>query len=151
MAFFIFADCVLLKCMRLSRNPAVGMRRLSWMRNYLHVTDLTDQFKAEEVSEYLGNVVDHRGDTEQSRRATVILKVPKKEGENQPDTETHEPRDEEEWRAFEILELLQHGHPFRDLSHRLSKHFRLEQYEAPLQCRTASRDRYLPLCTREAF
>lgn len=127
------------------------MRRLSWMRNYLHVTDLTDQFKAEEVSEYLGNVVDHRSDTEQSRRATVILKVPKKEGENQPDTETHEPRDEEEWRAFEILELLQHGHPFRDLSHRLSKHFRLEQYEAPLQCRTASRDRYLPLCTREAF
>lgn len=31
--------------------------------NYLHVTDLTDQFKAEEVSKYLGNVIDHRGDT----------------------------------------------------------------------------------------
>lgn len=71
-------------------------------------------------------MVDDRGDAEQSRCPAVILKVPEEEGEDQSDTEAHEPGDEQEGSAFQILELLQHGHPFRDLSHRLSEHFRLE-------------------------
>lgn len=90
------------------------------------MADLTDQFETEEVGEYLGNMVDDGGDAEESRCSAVILKVPEEEGEDQADTEAHEPGDEQKGSAFEILELLQHGHPFRDLSHRLGEHFRLE-------------------------
>lgn len=68
--------------------------------------------------------------------------MPKEEGKNQPDTESHEPRDEKEGCALEVFELLQYGHPFRDLSRRLSEHFRLEQYEARLKCIIVPRDRH---------
>lgn len=94
---------------------------------YLHVTDLTDQFEAEEVGEYLRDMVDHRSNAEQGGCAAVILQVPEQEGEDQADTETHEPGDEEERGALQIFELLQHGHPFWDLPHRLSEHFCLKR------------------------
>lgn len=43
------------------------------MYTYFDVSHLTDEFKAEKVSEYLGYVVDDRSDAEKRRRSTVIL------------------------------------------------------------------------------
>ena len=94
--------------------------------DYLDVAELTDQLETEEVSKYLGYVIDDGGNAEQGGRATVVLKVPEQKGEDQPNTEAHEPSNEEEGRALEVFKLLQYGHPFRDLSHRLGKHFCLK-------------------------
>lgn len=97
---------------------------------HLDVADLPDELEAEEIREDLGDVVDHGRDAEEGRRAPVILKMPKEESKDQPDAESHEPRDEEERGALEILELLQHRHPLRYLPCRLSKHFCLKRGEA---------------------
>lgn len=102
------------------------------------MADLTDQLETEEVGEYLGNMVDDGGDSEEGRCSTVILKMPEEEGEDQAYAEAHEPRDEEKGSAFEILELLQHGHPFRDLSHRLGEHLGLERKFVKIPSRNGS-------------
>lgn len=62
---------------------------------YLYVSDLSDQFKTEEIREDLGNVIDHGRDAEKRRRAAVILQMPEQESEDQSDAKSHPPRDEE--------------------------------------------------------
>lgn len=67
---------------------------------HLNVSDLPNKLETEEIREDLGNMIDHRRNAEERRRATVILEMPEQESEDQSDTKSHEPRDEEKWRAF---------------------------------------------------
>lgn len=91
------------------------------------MSDLSNKFETEEVREDFGNVIDHRCNTKKSRRATVILKMPEEESENQSDTKSHPPCDEEERGAFDVFELLQYRHPLRYFFCRQSKHFGLKK------------------------
>lgn len=91
------------------------------------MTDLCNQFETEEISEDLGNVIYHGGNAEESGRTAVILKMPEEKSEDESDTEAHPPGDEKEGTTLEIFKLLQDRHPFWNLSHRLSKHFRLRR------------------------
>jgi hypothetical protein len=77
------------------------------------VSNLSNKFETEEIREDFGNVIDYRCNTKKSRRATVILKMPKEESENQSDAKSHPPCDEKERDAFDVFELLQYRHPFR--------------------------------------
>jgi len=90
------------------------------------VSYLPDKLETEKVRKDLGYVIDDGCYAEQGRRTAVILKVPEEEGEDQPDAESHEPRDEEKRGALEVFELLQHRYPFRYFFHRLGKHFSLK-------------------------
>lgn len=80
------------------------------------MTHLTDQLKTEKVGKYLWYVIDDGGNAEEGRCATVILKMPEEESEDQADAEAHKPSYEEERSTLQVLELFQHGHPFWDRS-----------------------------------
>lgn len=48
--------------------------------------------------------------------------MPEEEGEDEADTEAHEPGDEQERSCFDILELSQHGNPLGHLPRGLREH-----------------------------
>lgn len=89
------------------------------------MANLRDQPEAEEVCEDLRDVIDDGGNTEECRRASVILKMPEQECEDKADSEAHKPSDEQEGGALQILELLQHRDPFGHFARCLGKHLGL--------------------------
>lgn len=91
------------------------------------MTHLCDQLKAEEVSEYLRDVVDDGSHAEEGRGSPKVLQMPEEEGEDEPDTEAHEPSHEQEWGALQVFELLQDRNPLRHLSCCLGEHLSLKQ------------------------
>lgn len=52
--------------------------------------------------------------------------MPEEKSENQPDSEPHEPSDEQKRSAFNIFELFQHRNPFGDFPSGLREDFRLK-------------------------
>lgn len=94
---------------------------------YLDVTDLRDELEAEEVSENLAQMIDDGSDTEECRRAAIILKMPEQESEDEPNAEAEKPGDEQERQALQVLaELREHENPLGRLGREsLRKHFRL--------------------------
>ena len=61
------------------------------MSKNLDMTHLANEPEAEEVCENFRDVVNNRSNSKKSWRASVILKMPKKESENEPYSKTHEP------------------------------------------------------------
>lgn len=88
-------------------------------------------------------MIDDGGNAEEGRCATVILKMPEEESEDQADAEAHKPSYEEERSTLQVLELFQHGHPFWDLPHRLGKHFCLKERRSYSPRKQASEQFYL--------
>lgn len=74
--------------------------------------DLSDELETEEVGKDLWDVVDDRGDAEESWRAPQILQVPEEESEDQAYAESHKPGYVEEGAVPKIGESAKDRQPF---------------------------------------
>ena len=55
------------------------------------MTVLRDDLEAVEVCPHLRDVVDDRGNAEDSRVTAIVLEMPEEEGEDEADPDTHDP------------------------------------------------------------
>ena len=68
---------------------------------------LRNNLEAVEVCTHFRNMVDHRCNTKQCRVATIVLEMPEEEGEDETNTDTHDPGDQHEHQQADVGEGLE--------------------------------------------
>ena len=80
---------------------------------HLDVSILGDDLEAVEVCPHLRDVVDDRGNAEDSRVTAIVLEMPEEEGEDQADAHPHDPGSESEGEQSEVGQRLHHSSELR--------------------------------------